>query len=293
MSNEGHRVRSLFVFVILVFTLALGGASSSYAGFGLQKQPETFEQILQKGQQALQAKKYGDAQKEFKRALKLKKDSPEANLLLGVAYKSAKKRKDAIKYLREAIRYKQNYPEAHYLLALLMFETNKMDEAQQEIDAAFAQGIKVANAYVVRGDLKLLDKRYEAAVEDYEKAIQNATIRDEGLARLRELTAALKSYVEFQKHKDDPAYQRATLLNRVEPLYSEEARREGVQGTVEMAVLISEKGDVSSVLVFSRLGYGLDEEAVKAARRLKFTPASKDGKPVPYWSRVFIEFNIR
>ena len=293
MSNEGHRVRCLFVFLILVFTLTLGGASSSYAGSALQNQPETFEQILQKGQQALQAKKYGDAQKEFKRALKLKKDSPEANLLLGVAYKSARKRKDAIKYLREAIKYKQNYPEAHYVLALLMFETNKMDEARQEIETAFAQGIKVANAYVVRGDLKLLDKKYEAAVEDYEKAIQNATIRDEGLARLRERAAALKSYVEFQKHKDDPAYQKAKLLNRSDPNYTEEARREGVQGIVRLAVLISEKGEVSSVLVFSRLGYGLDEEAVKAARKLKFTPASKDGKPVPFWSVVIVEFNIR
>ena len=293
MSNEGRRVYNSFVFVILALTLIPGGATSSYARSALQNQPETFEQILQKGQQALQVKKYGDAQKELKRALKLKKDSPEANLLLGVAYKGSNKRKDATKYVREAIKHRQNYPEAHYLLAVLMFETNKMGEARQEIETAFAQGIKVAHAHVIRGDLKLLEKRYGAAVEDYEKAIQIATPQDEGLARLRELAAALKSYVEFQKHKGDPAYQKAKLLNRPMPNYSIEARRAGVQGMVELAVLISEKGEVSSVLLFSRLGYGLDEEAVKAARKLKFTPASKDGHPVPYWSRVFVEFNIR
>ncbi len=293
MSNEGKWVRHFFVFVILALSLILGGAASSYAGARLQKQPETFEQFMQKGQQALQAKKYGDAQKEFKRALKLKKDSPEANLLLGFAYKSAKKRKDAVKYVREAIKHRQNYAEAHYLLALLMFETNKLNEAQQEIDTAFEQGINFANAYVVRGDLKLVGKKYRAAVEDYEKAIQIAAPQEEGLARLRELAEALKSYLEFQKHKGDPAYQKATLLNLPMPNYSEEARSARVQGIVELAVLISDTGQVSYVLVFSRLGWGLDEEAIKAARKLKFTPASKDGKAVPYWSRVLVEFKIR
>ena len=293
MSNKVRRVCHPSVLVFLAFSLTVGGATPSNAASALQKQPETFEQIMQKGQQALKANKYGDAQKEFKRALKLKVDSPEANLMLGLAYKRANRRKDSFKYVREAIKQRQKYPEAHYLLALLLFETNKMNEARQEIDAAFAQGAKFANAYTVRGDLKLAGRDYEAAVEDYEKAIQITSPQDEGLPKLRELAAALKSYVEFQKHKGDPAYQPATLLNRVEPLYSEEARREGVQGTVGMAVLISEKGDVSSVLVFSRLGYGLDEEAAKAARKLKFTPASKDGHPVPYWSRVIIEFKIR
>lgn len=293
MSNEARRVCNSFGFVILAFSLTVGVATPTRAGSALQKQPETYEQVLEKGQQALQAKKYGDAQKEFKRALKLKKDSPEANLFLGFAYKSANKRKDAVKYVREAIKHRQDYPEAHYLLALLMFETNKMDEARQEIDTAFAQGVTFANAYVIRGDLKLVGRKYEAAVEDYEKALQLATPQDEGAARLRELTASLKSYLEFRKHKDDPAYQRPTLLNRPMPLYTSEARAQRLQGTVELAVLISEKGDVSSVLVFSRLGYGLDEEAVKAARRIKFTPATKDGKPVPYWSRVIVEFNIK
>ena len=225
MSNKRRWAGHFFVFVILALSLILGGGNLSYAGSTLQKKPETFEQFLQKGQEALQAKKYGDA--------------------------------------------------------------------RREIDTAFAQGITYANAYVIRGDLKLVDRKYVTAVEDYEKAMQVAAPQDEGLARLRELTAALKSYLEFQKHKGDPGYQRAILLNRAMPHYTEEARRQKVQGKVELAVLISERGDVSSVLIFSRLGYGLDQEAIKAARRLKFSPASKDGTPVPYWSKVVVEFNIR
>jgi len=77
------------------------------------------------------------------------------------------------------------------------------------------------------------------------------------------------------------------------PLYTEEARQRGVQGKVKMAVLVDEQGRVASVLIFSRLGYGLDAEAVKAAQRLRFSPATREGKPVPFWSPLIVEFNLR
>jgi len=45
-------------------------------------------------------------------------------------------------------------------------------------------------------------------------------------------------------------------------------------------------------LVVKPLGFGLDEEAVKAARKIKFQPATKDGKPVSIVKRVQYSFSI-
>jgi protein TonB len=47
-----------------------------------------------------------------------------------------------------------------------------------------------------------------------------------------------------------------------------------------LAILLGASGRVERILVLKRLGYGLDEQAVKAAQQIKFEPKKKDGVPV-------------
>jgi outer membrane biosynthesis protein TonB len=47
------------------------------------------------------------------------------------------------------------------------------------------------------------------------------------------------------------------------------------------------------VLLYRRLGNGLDERAMAAASRLKFSPATQGGKPIRYWTRLVFEFYLR
>ena len=58
-------------------------------------------------------------------------------------------------------------------------------------------------------------------------------------------------------------------------------------------VLVGADGDVKQVKVVRGLPDGLTEQAIEAARQAKFKPAMKDGKPVPYWVVIQMEFNIR
>ncbi len=83
------------------------------------------------------------------------------------------------------------------------------------------------------------------------------------------------------------------LLNLAQPRYTEEARALKIQGTVSMGLLVTENGDVDSVLVFRGLGHGLDEQATEVARKLKFSPATRSGKPIPYLKKVSVEFNLK
>ena len=77
------------------------------------------------------------------------------------------------------------------------------------------------------------------------------------------------------------------------PRYTEAARANKIQGTVTMRVLVGADGDVKQVRVVRGLPDGLTEQAIEAARQAKFKPAMKDGKPVPHWVLLQMEFNIR
>jgi periplasmic protein TonB len=48
----------------------------------------------------------------------------------------------------------------------------------------------------------------------------------------------------------------------------------------------------TKVLVVSGLSYGLNERAIDAARRIRFTPAKKDGVPVSMYVQVQYNFNL-
>ncbi|HXG65393.1 MAG TPA: TonB family protein [Blastocatellia bacterium] len=86
---------------------------------------------------------------------------------------------------------------------------------------------------------------------------------------------------------------RPVLLNRPRPNYTEEARKNKIQGTVRVRVLVGPDGGVKRVSVVSGLPDGLNEEAIRAAYQLRFKPAMKNGQPVAYTLAVDIEFNLR
>jgi TonB family protein len=70
------------------------------------------------------------------------------------------------------------------------------------------------------------------------------------------------------------------------------ARRQRVEGTVEMSVLIDETGKVADAQVVSgpSIKVGLAEAAVDYVKRWKFRPATKNGVPLKVWLPVKIEF---
>lgn len=82
-------------------------------------------------------------------------------------------------------------------------------------------------------------------------------------------------------------------LNRPRPNYTEEARKNKIEGIVYTNVLIGADGSVKQVRIRSGLPNGLNEEAIRAAYQLRFKPAQKNGQPVSVWMPVKIEFSIR
>lgn len=86
--------------------------------------------------------------------------------------------------------------------------------------------------------------------------------------------------------------QRAKLLAKPEPQYTEEARKNQVTGTVALRVVFSSNGEVVQIRAVRTLPYGLTERAIAAARKIKFIPASKGGRAVSVHMQLEYNFNL-
>lgn len=82
------------------------------------------------------------------------------------------------------------------------------------------------------------------------------------------------------------------LLYRVDPEYTEEARKAGLEGTVILYAEVGTDGYARNIRVTRRLGLGLDEKAVEAVRKWKFRPGFKDAKPVVVVSNTEVNFRL-
>jgi len=82
------------------------------------------------------------------------------------------------------------------------------------------------------------------------------------------------------------------ILQKTKPSYTTEARKNGVEGVVILSAVFRKDGSITDVKIVNGLGYGLDEEAVKAAFLIKFIPGSKDGKPVHVRARLEFTFSL-
>ena len=88
-------------------------------------------------------------------------------------------------------------------------------------------------------------------------------------------------------------YRRPELLMLVPPVYPREAEKKGIEGTVALRVLVTEKGTVDQVEIEQSSGYSdMDDAAVKAAKKTRFRPAVKDGERVAMWINYPIQFAL-
>ena len=86
--------------------------------------------------------------------------------------------------------------------------------------------------------------------------------------------------------------EKARLGTKPEPRYTEQARKNQVTGTVVLKVVFSSEGRVTNIRTVVGLPDGLTENAIAAARQIRFIPAVKDGKFVSVWMQIEYNFNL-
>jgi TonB family protein len=126
-----------------------------------------------------------------------------------------------------------------------------------------------------------LDKRMMAAMPDcwklyYQAVADKADYRPSDPSILRQNTVD----------------QKALLLTSFEPDSNDFAQSAGVAGMALYHTIIGADGKPGEIAVARPIGFGLDENAVAAIRKAKFSPAVKDGQPVPVMLDLVVQFRI-
>jgi protein TonB len=86
--------------------------------------------------------------------------------------------------------------------------------------------------------------------------------------------------------------ERARVLAKPEPQYTEDARRNQITGSVVLRVVFSRTGEVTGIRAIHALPFGLTERAIAAARQIRFRPAIRDGRPVNVYMQLEYNFNL-
>jgi TonB family protein len=96
-------------------------------------------------------------------------------------------------------------------------------------------------------------------------------------------------------YRPGPGIKLPSVVKEVKPGYTAAAMQNKIQGSVWLEAVVTAEGDIGEVKVTRSLDteYGLDQEAIKAAKQWKLKPATREGKPVAVWITIELTFTLK
>lgn len=262
-----------------------------------------------------QPKEIKNASKAFETTIKLRPKFAAAHAGLGYALLVRNKSSEAIREANVALSIDPSNVDAHYVIGVVRLRAGGKEAALQEAETIIKLHPQHAAAYLLKsqaltsflGDAMILAKqessevrqaRYGEAADALEKYLQlapNAKGKEiwiEQLESLRFHTASYRKSTGVDVFSGREVTTKARVLSKPEPQYTEVARKNGVAGTVVLRAIFTADGMVKHFLVVSGLPDGLTEQAIRAARRIKFVPATINGRPVSLFIQLEYNFNL-
>lgn len=92
--------------------------------------------------------------------------------------------------------------------------------------------------------------------------------------------------------KDPEKSEIARIIEKPQPTSTKTALRNKTTGTVILRCVFTSKGKVEHIQVVSGLPDGLTKSAILAAKQIRFTPATKNGRPVSMWMQLEYTFEL-
>jgi TonB family protein len=214
--------------------------------------------------------------------------------------------KGAIEVLRTTVKRDKEDADAWHYLGLALLGVGNKSEARKAFEQAAK--LRIDNLFSVTYTSPAptdedRQARRQASLARFNKALDSAEHdlaltpkpSSEWRARIDNLRAD-KEYYESGPQKDifsgKDCTTKARIISKPEPVYSEEARNHNVVGTVVLRAVFSYDGTVRNIVAVRGLKYGLTEKAIQAARKIKFVPATKDGRLVSMWMQLEYNFNL-
>jgi len=215
-------------------------------------------------------------------------------------------RSKAARYAREATDLDKNNAEAHYVFAVAALpgqnykivhaRATSAIEADPNLWAAYrVRALALIGSFaqqqtiVIKDPLSRGELLTEAArdLETYIEKLPGADHGSFGPGYLRSLKYFASYYSELGRKEEidktsGNAPIRTTYKVTEKPLasYTSRARDARIGGNIRLVAQLRSDGRVGHILLLTSLGYGLDEEATRAASKIRFEPATDNGVPV-------------
>ncbi len=275
MSHLVHRVRPAGLTLLCACLLSAGARAAAQ-----QPAPPPSLQLVSadtlRGVELYKQGNFKEASTLLKKASKRQSTDATAWEYLGLALKAQGDEKGARKALDKAIdlRFRQ-------LAGAFNFdrEFNELSKAERAVVRAEQAERERAALVAVKSYLQLSPKDADF---------------------WREQAETLLSYIALAESPDDQqdiysaseTTTKAVVTYNREPMFTQEARTNNTTGEVILRLVLAADGTVQHILVLKPLRHGLTQMSVAAARGMRFTPATKDGRPVSQFATVVYNFNI-
>lgn len=245
--------------------------------------------------------KFKDATKSLENAVKLQPDFAAAHLALGYQLVLAKEPGNA---------------EAHHIIGVVRLRESNREEALKESEIAIRLSPRFGPAYLLKSQAQVsfvsfapvadriepidtMQSRFIEAAKALERFLQlepNTKNKETWLTQLESLrfhaTPNDKRSEAEQVYSGKEVTSKARVTEKPEPRYTAQARNQQTTGTVVLRCVFAADRTVKYLLVVDGLPDGLTERALEAARRIKFEPAIKDGRPVSVYIQLEYNFNL-
>jgi len=82
------------------------------------------------------------------------------------------------------------------------------------------------------------------------------------------------------------------IIYQIDPEFTESARAAKFSGTTVVRLEINKSGAIQDVQIVRPIGFGLDDQAVRAVEQWRFSPAKRNGEPLEVLVNVEVNFKL-
>jgi TonB family protein len=167
--------------------------------------------------------------------------------------------------IRVAIRYNadthefERHPQKDANIKILVADPGSAAAVAATFDAIFAQGI---------------DPRLQQATPAFWQHYFNPALPWPQDTLAGQQVFVLKSPIQ----PDDPT--QPVVSHKTDAKMTTEAEKDRIHGVLQLRMVVDAQGVPQRIAIMRPLGYGLDERAVEAITKWRFTPAMRQGQPV-------------
>jgi tetratricopeptide (TPR) repeat protein len=260
-----------------------------------------------------------DARKAFEKAISLRPDFAPSYTAMAYMQLLNNDDKGAVKNAEKALALNPKNYESFYIAGVVRLKQKQAAEALTKAEEAlkiktdYAPALMLKTESLVNLFAQERDERMKSREQRKEgKAPGDVTGEEKKSPNYSLLKAASESLEAYLKHNPERADRafwseqlealrfygsradnlasdksvapmttalRPKILYREKAIYTEAARNAGVDGTVVLLVVFADERVLKYILVLQGLSHGLTEQAIAAARNIRFDPAMIDGKP--------------